>query len=442
MSGKDDGKVPGEFEDAALPRESTEERIAKALEDGPVEVSEKNLSHNFNRQAHEDTSDDSWGGGIIGRMYGSDDPSEEVAAPVEEASPEPVKPIEPAKPAPNFHAVGSTDTNNPIQFIDSPIGGDVGGGSDDSPMDFLADLGAPDEPVPFTDGPAPIGDAGPVDFFADAPQPPTEEVPSAIYDDVSQPSSIPSMSGGVGYEEYPDDPIQEVVIGAPTPPPILREVGNKPADDMPDLRKRLQAQADARAGEVDDDDDDMGLPLLPIFVLAALLMFVAGAGYFIYNLAMGPDADAVVQSAISGDAKPPADLPVVSMPDVLGDGPRAIPDENTPPDPMERLLEVDDTKVEGAATRIEQVSPKKAAPTPNAEKATGLQAMTARITITSNRRAMITLDGTPHGYAPLDIRVAPGQYTITAALPGRAETEQTKQVTVGKGQTQAMGFVF
>lgn len=436
--GRDEGpfKVPDSFGDEeGTPADETDDRVASALEGG-VEVSEENRSHTFVRQADEDTGDDAWGGGIIAAMYSSDDAEPEPEPEVRPATPSPA----PVVKGPDLHQVGSVDGNNPITFIDNPLDGLTPSApaapapepaapepATPAPTDFLADIGGSDEPVPFVDGPSPVID-DPMDFFSDAPQKPTEEVPSAIFDDVSQPSAIPSMSGGVGYEEVVAAPMEEMVIGAPTPQPILREVG----EQMPDLRKRLAEKASERANET-DDEDGFSLPVVPIIILCMLIMGLAGGGFLIYQLASGPDTEAAEQAAISGDMRPPSDLPVVTFPDVMQGDERDIPDVDHPPDAMSRPVPVEEPAPQPKRPRAVK---------PAGEPKTGVAALTSRITVTSNRRAMISLDGVPHGHAPIDIRVGAGSYTVSAVIPGRVDTEQTKDVSVGRDQTQAIGFVF
>ena len=73
---------------------------------------------------------------------------------------------------------------------------------------------------------------------------------------------------------------------------------------------------------------------------------------------------------------------------------------------------------------------------------TATPASNAVVTVTANRKAMIRVDGVPKGYPPLSLALSPGSYQISATMPNRADTEQSKTVTVKKGQALNVGFVF
>lgn len=466
-SGK--GEVPDDFSEAARREMNTEERLREALASGPVEVSEDDsFGRRFSQKAVDDTGDEAWGGGIIARMYGSDDPSEEVPASTDEPSPLSVDSMpEPLPAAPDLHAIGSVDSDNPIQFISNPLDLLGGGGSSppaESPeeasapvepppepkggLDFLADLeSSREESVPFVDQePAgtPLDGNARLDPPVEAVGAPTEEVPAPILEDIAQPSIVPGMVRSVGYSAQP----LEGSIGVQPPSTSeVEEIGNSGEFEARILAKKLQARADARAMQDDDDDDQPGLPLIPIMVLSALLVGVAGMGYLIFNLSVGPDAEAVVEQAISGDAKPPVDLPVVSFPDVMGDEPRRIPNGATAEDPMQGELPPlavrrdERGEVDLYRDPEPEPEPEVAEPAPVAAP-TGVATLTARIQVTANQRAMITLDGTPQAPAPIELRVTPGKHTVSAMIPGRADTIQTKEVTAKKDKAVQVGFVF
>lgn len=419
--------VPEEFGEPDLPREGTDERVKRALEDGPLEVSEKvDSSRNFIRAAVEDTGDDAWDNSVHAnrRAPGSffEEPEPE-AAPVAEAKAEEVAaPIVPIDP-PDFFAKSSVDNNQPIQFIDDPMD------DPESPEPVSPDpepepvsTNEPLESVPFLDG----GDS----FFGGPPVPPTEEVPTAILDDVSQPSSIPSMSGGGLYQDTEPDPPQpemDMVIGAMTPPPAARADEPPP----PDLRKRLAEKAKETYSAEEEDDEGMGLPIVPLILLAGLIMAIAAVSFGLYTLASGPDLKAAEQVAISGQLTPPVPIPQAILPDVMRQGePRDIPTEASI-DPIEKAVAVEEVPVAAPAPRrrTAPASPKPAA-------------LGSKINVTSNRRVLVHLDGQPQGYSPMEIMVGPGTYTLSASLPGRPETEIVKSVDLSRGGTEKIGFMF
>jgi hypothetical protein len=461
---RDEGAdVPDDFSEDARKHQSTEERIKDALASGPVEVNETDsFARRFNQKAAEDTGDSAWGGGIIGRMYQDDDPSEEVASSTDQPSPLSVDDVpEIAEPSPNLHDIGSVDSENPIQFISSPLDLAGGGAEDTAPaphepappvssapsaaggMDFLADLEiSRDEPVAYADEPMPaqpLDAAAPIEAPSEPQCAPTEEVPAPILEDLAQPSIVPSMSRGVGYS---GSSLEETIGVSPPERSDLDAIGGSDEFEARILRKKLEARAQSRATE-DDEDDENALPVLPMLVLAGLLVGVAGVGFLIFNLSMGPNEDVVVEQAISGDAKPQVDLPVVTFPSVMGEGPRVIPDNTTPVDPMQAPLpEKAVRRGDRAEDELYQEPEPQAAPSKSRVAPTGVAALTARIQVSSNQRAMISLDGAPQAPAPLELRVTPGTHTLTAMLPGRPDSIQTKEVTAKKNKAVQVGFVF
>ncbi|MCO4748236.1 MAG: hypothetical protein KC912_25810 [Proteobacteria bacterium] len=437
--------VPDAFDEDELPPDpGTEERLRKALEGDVVEVSEKVSSHNFIRSATEDTGDDAWDNSIHANRradgsYVEDEPEAEAEA---EAAPVPLDTsIEPAADVPDFFAVGSVDSDNPISFVGDVLGGEptpppvVAFGEEpaepaEEPIGFLG-AGSDEPPMPLEA----TGEA----FFGGAPQPPTEEVPTAILEDLTQPSSIPSMSGGVGYEAVPEPTIQEEVIGAPTPSPVVRMDEPEP----PDLRKRLAAKAKETYDDQDDDDDDFELPIVPLAILAVLLVVAAGAVFGIARLVMGPDLEQAEQAAISVEVKPPVEIPTATLPDVMRPGePRDIPSGTVEVDPMARPPAVPTAEAGTAGTAPRpKAKPRRAAPAPKADPQPS-SGLSSKITVTSNRRVLVHLDGQPQGYAPLEIMVGAGTYSVSASLPGRGETEQIKTVEVGRKSIKRIGFIF
>jgi len=67
---------------------------------------------------------------------------------------------------------------------------------------------------------------------------------------------------------------------------------------------------------------------------------------------------------------------------------------------------------------------------------------TGTLKVRANRKVLITLNGRPVDYAPLDLPVTPGTYVLGAALPGRPDTEQTKTVDISAGAIERVEFTF
>ncbi|MBW1881183.1 MAG: hypothetical protein JRJ84_22750 [Deltaproteobacteria bacterium] len=67
---------------------------------------------------------------------------------------------------------------------------------------------------------------------------------------------------------------------------------------------------------------------------------------------------------------------------------------------------------------------------------------TGTLKVRANRKVLITLNGRPVDYAPLDLPVTPGIYILGAALPGRPDTEQSKTVDISAGAIERVEFTF
>ncbi|HHO49991.1 MAG TPA: hypothetical protein ENK18_03760 [Deltaproteobacteria bacterium] len=63
--------------------------------------------------------------------------------------------------------------------------------------------------------------------------------------------------------------------------------------------------------------------------------------------------------------------------------------------------------------------------------------------IRSNRKVLVYVNGEALGYTPQDFPASPGQYTISAMVPGQPKTRQTHSATLGKdGTTVPVQFTF
>ena len=76
------------------------------------------------------------------------------------------------------------------------------------------------------------------------------------------------------------------------------------------------------------------------------------------------------------------------------------------------------------------------APVPQPESTNGT------LSVLSNMRVLVKVNGSPVDFTPLKLTVPAGTYTISAALPSRADTEQTQEVTLGSGEETSLHFTF
>jgi hypothetical protein len=79
---------------------------------------------------------------------------------------------------------------------------------------------------------------------------------------------------------------------------------------------------------------------------------------------------------------------------------------------------------------------------PTTAKAAPKDASVGILRIRSNRRVLVKVNGQAKEYSPLDLELAPGSYQVSAALPGRPETEQSLTVELAGGATEPVSFSF
>jgi len=135
--------------------------------------------------------------------------------------------------------------------------------------------------------------------------------------------------------------------------------------------------------------------------------------------------------AISGltpnSPEPVAAASVAEAPPVEADPPPPPTEDEPPQDASE------DEREEAATPEPSESARKPAAEQP----ATG-----GVLKVRANRRALLQVDGVAVGYSPMDINLTLGEHHITAAIPGRAGSEQTETVVVMDGYLDGMTFQF
>jgi len=65
-----------------------------------------------------------------------------------------------------------------------------------------------------------------------------------------------------------------------------------------------------------------------------------------------------------------------------------------------------------------------------------------RLRVTSNKRALIYIDGAPVGFTPMDVELAPGSHTVRVMQPGQSDTIQTRAAEIVPGEEQELSFSF
>lgn len=341
---------------------------------------------------------------------------------------------------------------------------------------FRGGGGQPSLP-PGWDSPTATGDSGPVrptspfgnkaDFFSE--EPPTEEQPSAVYENRSTsqaaPMNVPAagaIPGLGGRKTFGAAPAGDSYVTSGPPEvgaPSGKSFGSAPAagassrpsylppetPKKPPVRGASPPPAPSRPmAPVDDDEDEekSGPPMMVLaggFIVIVMgvvvlgLVVMIGTGVFSAAppvppppaVVVLPPPPLVVAPAVVGDTDVP---PIAAEPPVVG--------STAPP------IAVEATKVPPPETKaVAKVPPpdkpkdvKKVTKSPAGAKGT--------LKIRSNRRVLVKVNGQPKDYTPLDLPADAGAYTISAALPGKPDSEQSFSIDLKSGVTEAVNFSF
>jgi hypothetical protein len=294
------------------------------------------------------------------------------------------------------------------------------------------------------DGSDPLG-SGFIDL-SDGARPPTEEMPNAVMEDLSQvysaPMSVPEPPPGPGIvDRYTPPPMSRRGPAPPTgvdarrpaftPNPAPRQAPTRPIapTPAPDLRRRAP-----------ESNDGGGTPLMTL-----ILAFLLGGAVFVLLLAL---VWTMMNMSNAGSVEPVVQpVPATAQPAVQGLNvvPQA-PDEGTGVVPLrdgiggeDPAVEVDVIPVPAAVpTASPRPRPAPAAPTIQPRPA----ATSGTLSIESNRRVIVSIDGNPSDFTPLELTVPPGTYSISAELPSRAGSQQTQTVEVEAGERKPLYFRF
>ena len=287
--------------------------------------------------------------------------------------------------------------------------------------------------------------------------PPTEEVPSGLYQDVSQPYNAPM--------NVPEPPPIPGIADRFTPPPIAHsDIGSRNPDrpsylatptPAPEPRTKLPP-APPPGRKYDDNDDDarrgppMGLILAAFgviafaFVAIGLVLFLVGTQVVAGTPADGPLVDEHEGVEVRGNMR--------QTPKVFGevedDGTAPVPDdtdaEPTDDDGTDDSEAGDDEAAEPAPSPAPRPTPRAApAPRPASPAPKKQEAVKGTLKIRSNRRVLVYVNGAAVGYTPQDLQVSPRDYSVSAMVPGQPGTKQTIDTNVAQpGATQPVEFSF
>jgi hypothetical protein len=85
----------------------------------------------------------------------------------------------------------------------------------------------------------------------------------------------------------------------------------------------------------------------------------------------------------------------------------------------------------------------RAVPKPDPVPTAAPAAAKGTLKVRSNRRVLVYVNGAAIGYTPQDYKVSPGDYSVSASVPGQPGTKQTKDTSIAAaGATVAVEFNF
>jgi hypothetical protein len=310
------------------------------------------------------------------------------------------------------------------------------------------------------------------DELPDEP-PPTEEVPSGVMEDISQPYNAPYS--------VPEPPPIPGILDRFTPPPAQRtEMGSRKKSNKPDYLDdtpgqspdRIAALPSAGGGLVetgaprgsaldDDDDDDerRGPPVGLMMAVGGGGLAVVGLGAIVVLVMMllnggGGDSEGVVPTRDPVDQGVEVRDNMTQEPALIGaPDPDEAPteggtDAEVDPDGAERTEDDPDEGTEGdadEATPAPAPQPQpRAQPRPQPRPDPKPEAAArGTLKIRSNRRVLVYVNGQAIGYTPQDYKVNPGDYSISAMVPGQPNTKQTRDASISDaGTTTPVDFTF
>lgn len=277
--------------------------------------------------------------------------------------------------------------------------------------------------------------------LSDGERPPTEEVRDSMMEDLSHvydaPMSVPEPPPVPGIvDRYTPPPVSRRAPGgnarpgfspslppssSHTPPPRreptpTRPVTPAPVEEsrtpVPDLRRREPIASATPPTSISSMGLAFGGGVLAILLLVSL-------GWLLMNMFGGTD-DVPVQPIGPGAVEEPLNGPGLQQ----GGG----------------LFDRDaDADTDAAAP---SASPRPAAAAAPAAAAGAAAATVGTLVVESNRDVLVSIDGRPYEFTPLELELAPGPYSISAALPSREDSAQTQRVEIEAGERDELFFRF
>jgi pyruvate/2-oxoglutarate dehydrogenase complex dihydrolipoamide acyltransferase (E2) component len=227
--------------------------------------------------------------------------------------------------------------------------------------------------------------------------------------------------------------------------------GDTSEEDLPvppGRRKKEKAYVSTPAPTRDDDEEGRGgPPMVVILGGLGLLAAAAGAVLFVVWLALGGLSSG---GTAEGPTKEGSPLEVRQdmqrEPGLIGVEPKPaaqpeVPEPTPEPDAPEPAPE--------PAPSAQPATAPKPTPTPRPQPkpapvaAPKPAATVGTLKVDANRRVLIKVNGQPKGFTPQRLELPPGTYKVSAVMPGQADTEKEKSVTISApGTTVGVDFAF
>lgn len=292
--------------------------------------------------------------------------------------------------------------------------------------------------------------------------PPTEEVAAGLYEDVSTPYS--------GTMHVPEPPPIPGIVDRFTPPPVERsQVGAHQTEGRPSYlaeptpepavqRQAFKSYTEELADQADEDDEERDRSPVLLLALGGLAVIVALLGLFgVASLLTGGGGgvEAPVEQAREAGIGKNVEVRtnMRARPGLIGV--QEVQEQEAEPEPEEGTAEepegAEEIEAEGTATEEPPASAPAPAPaaTPRPKPAPAPRAAPAPVAdlgtlkIRSNRKVLVHVNGKAIGFTPQDYRVAPGDYSVSAMLPGQPDSKQTLDTKIGAaGATVPLDFKF
>ena len=419
----------------AVPLDDEETQIGvdlKALRSGGVTEG----AYSGGGKAPVDTTDSGWESSVHSSSVSS---SNSVLGRARGGSSDgPKKAVEPAKPMSTPAA--------PMQLF----GDDLGGGADGLPGG-MSDLS---------------------DFDNGGEGPPTEEVPSAVLEDLGQlynasmsvpePSPLPELFSG---NDAATEPTGHPGISR-TPPavpkaPAPRYESSTPAPTTKSKAELPRTPPPARPmvyREEDDEEVELGdnggwlLVVGGLIALAAVVGVIAAAVVVTNRPNTAGDPVPVEVLAPELPSEPAEVVPAVDPsspegvdPDAAVEGEDPPEDSDSPGEPAEDPAKVESPPQNAgtaAVTPPVETTPKVTPPPKPPPAEQKVYAGTGTIKIRANKRVIVQVNGNLLDFAPVDLPYAAGNHTVGAMLPGRPDSLQEKPIKLRKGKTVTVDFEF